>query len=453
MGANNHNPKAVQIKAINDAIKEMGMLTRIGVSEVVEQLLDALVDDELPERTLMVDYRGHNESWLLATNQRLILMYPKLFSKKRNVQSFPYDQLTDVEWDPGKAKHRITIHAGRKKEVCHGWWMDGQGKGRDMVEHVRAKIPQGAAPVSSSPQDTKARAVEDFVSHMDEVSKAGIRNADIKQLADTLEADEMPERMTHVAYDPRAAYGYRLRLEAMADLQPGLLAGTNRRLIFVRKPTLGKAQVVSIAYDTIADVTFTDGNFLGSVSVWVEGLEQKFDKIDRGKVPGWVRYLQQQAGITSGQTSPETAGAMNEDQAKIHVVEGFLRRMEKPRREMLQGYADPRKLANLLEPGEAVQQMNITAYSDKYFLEVDRLIGVFLCTDQRVLFFSDFKGGTPYVASFTYSVIDRIHHTRGRSSGSISIWMDGVEAKFDLLPDGDIEEWVQYLKEQAGIDE
>ena len=150
MGANHRNPKAVQIQAINDAIKEMGMLTRIGVSEVVEQLLDALVDDELPERILMVDYRGHNESWLLATNQRLILMYPKLFSKKRNVQSFPYDQLTDVEWDPGKAKHRITIHTGRKKEVCHGWWIDGQGKGRDMVEHVRAKIPQGAALVPST---------------------------------------------------------------------------------------------------------------------------------------------------------------------------------------------------------------------------------------------------------------------------------------------------------------
>ena len=453
MGANHRNPKAIQIQAINDAIKEMGMLTRIGVSEVVEQLLDALVDDELPERILMVDYRGHNESWLLATNQRLLLMYPKLFSKKRNIQSFPYDQITDVEWAPGMAKHRITIQMGRKKEVCHGWWMNGQGTGRDMVEHVRGKIPQGAASVPHNPQDTKARAIEDFVYHMDEISKAGIRNADIKQLADTLEADEMPERMAQVAYDPRAAYSYRLRLEAMADLKPGLLTATNRRLIFVRKPTIGKAEVVSITYDTIAGVTFTNGTFLGSVSVWVEGLEQKFDKIDRGKVPGWVRHLQQQAGLTSGQTSPETAGATDEDQAKISSVEGFLNRMEKPRREILEREVDPRKLANLLEPGESVEQMNVTAYSDESVLEVNRLVGVVLCTDQRVLFFSDFMGGNPYVASFEYPVIDRVDHTRGWLNGSISIWMDGVEAKFDLLPNGDIEKWVQYLREQAGIDE
>ena len=231
------------------------------------------------------------------------------------------------------------------------------------------------------------------------------------------------------------------------------MTGTNRRLIFVRKPTLGKAQVVSIPYDTIADVTFTDGTVLGSVSVWVEGLEQKFDKIDRGKVPGWIRYLQQQAGITSGQTSPETAGTMNEDQAKIYAVESFLNRMEKLRREIIQGQVNPQKLANLLEPGESVEKMNVTMYSDESILEVDRLPGVVLCTDQRILFFSDFMGGNPYVASFTYSVIDRVDHTRGRMSGSISIWMDGVEAKFDVLPDGDIEEWVQYLGERAGIDE
>lgn len=438
-------PSAAQVRALDAAAKEMG-ITRLGVAGDLEQLAGALSEGELPEMALMVEYKGHRECLTVATNRHLVLLVPKLFSKKRDIKLLPYDQLTDVSWKPGMANHRITLHMGKRQEVIHCSWLAGQDRGRELVERLRSYIPQAAHTTVASPQASKARALEEFVYHLDSVTKSGVGKVDFEHLAGVLEADEMPQRMVSAAYDPLAGYNSRFRLEANADLKPGALLATGYRLVFVHKPTFGQAQTISIDYDTITDVTFTTGRMFGSVSAWVEESEQKFDKIDQGKVAGWVRHIQQGAGITPDQPGAATA-------ASAHTVESFLRRLDKPVRDALLQVADPQQLAALMEPAEAVEHMWPTVYTDDYLLEVHQLPGVAVWTDRRLIYFSTSMGGQPYVGSFTYSSIGSIDHTRGRFMGSIIIGSEGVTATFDALLDGEVEELAQCIQERAGIEE
>ena len=439
--------KTDQMQALNEAVKVAGITARVESSAVVEQIMSTLTAGEVPERVLVVEYKGHKDAcWMVATDQRLMLLYPKMFSKQRNVLSLDYKQLTDVEWKPGMANHRITLCMGRKQEVCHASWLAGQDRGRELVEHLRSKIPQAAHTSAMTPQASKARQLEEFVYNLDPVTKSGIGKVDFEYLASILDPEEMPERMIGAAYDPRAGHSYRFRLEANADLKPGTLVATINRLVFTHKPTLGKPHTVSIAYETIEDVTHTTGRVWGSVSAWVNGMEQKFDKIDQGKVAGWVRYIQQHANLTQEQPGPGT-------EVPPHTVEAYLRRLDKAHREALLDGADPQLLADLLEPGELVEQIHATVYTDDYILEVHNLPGVVVRTDQRLVFFSNFHQSTPYWSAFAYSDIDSIDHTRGRFMGSITIGVAQGTSKFDSLPDGEVEEWIQCIQERAGLKE
>ena len=81
-----------------------------------------------------------------------------------------------------------------------------------------------------------------------------------------------------------------------ATLEHGLLATTGDRLVFVSKQPFSKAKVVALPYGDIERVAFTKGLILGSVSAWVGGVEEKFDKLMSGQVENLARYVQGKIG-------------------------------------------------------------------------------------------------------------------------------------------------------------
>ena len=440
MATTKHTPTRGQMQALNDAMKGMG-ITRVGRTDDVDQIAHALAPEEFPEMALMVEYQSHTECLAIATDRQLLLLKPKLFSKKRDIKRFPYHQLTDVSWKPGIANHRITLHLGKRQEVIHCSWLAGQDRGRDLVALLRSGIPEDTKAVAATPQSAKARTLEEWVYHLDPATKSGITGKlDYQQLARALDAEEMPVRMVSGAYDFRAEYSYRAKLEANADLKSGTLMATPNRLVFVHKPTFGQPLVIAISYNRIEDVTHTTGKIFGSLSIWVDGAEQKFDKIDQAKVAGWVHHVQQRAGI-----SPVPVDA------PANTLDGYLRQLDMQERELLLQSMVPQDIADLLGDGEVVERIRSVAYTDNYMLEVHAWPGVLVRTDRRLLYCSNWRGSKPAIASFKYDDIDSIDHTRGRLMGSITIVTAEATAKFDQLPDGEVAEWLELIQERAGI--
>ena len=279
-----HSPTPAQVHAVNVAIAELNGIVRLARGDWIKQLPSLLRPDELPEKMLSVDYRGNPECLMVVTNFRVMFMTRRAFSfSKLKVRDFPCYEITDVESSPGMAKHRITIHRGKKKEECLGQMLEGKFRARKMAEHLASKVPGGTDSVAKDARIAKAHALDDLARTL------GLRgiSTELNQLPDILAEDEIAESLFMAVYDDRKG----LHVTA-ATLEQGLLAVSQDRLIFVQKLPLSKAKVVAFPYGDIERVTFTKGLIFGSVSAWVDGAEEKFDKLISGEVENLARYVE-----------------------------------------------------------------------------------------------------------------------------------------------------------------
>ena len=284
-----------QVAAINSCTRSMGTIVRTAIGDKIKHVADILQEDELPEKMLAVEYNSNDSCLLVVTNARFMFITDKfLSSNKFNTRDYPCEAITDIEWDPGRLRHRITIRIGRKKEVCYGMsllWQDGQFPSRKMAEHLRSKIPGGEASVARDDRTAKLHAIEDFVRNLSQLARAGIQGAEIKQLPDILGADEMPERLMSAQYDGR----HGLNVSSL-DNPHGLLVATPQRLIFVSKTLGSRAQVEVFPFNEIEQVEFSKGWLSGKVIITVSGLQEIFATSSSGG-KAFARYLERKANV------------------------------------------------------------------------------------------------------------------------------------------------------------
>ena len=81
-----------------------------------------------------------------------------------------------------------------------------------------------------------------------------------------------------------------------ATLEFGLLSVSKDKLVFVQKPPLTKDRVATFPYEDIEIVTFTKGLIFGSMSVWVDGTEERFDKFIASDAENLSRCVESKIG-------------------------------------------------------------------------------------------------------------------------------------------------------------
>ena len=292
-GHSTNAPSPQQVQAINDAITELSGLSRTVMGAQIKQLPNLLKEGELPEKVLSVRYRNHDDCLLVSTNLRVMFVTERMFSRSGEVrvQDFPWEEITGVEWSPGKLSHRITIRMGRKKVECHGPGIHGQHRAREMAQYLQAKTTaaQGGTAefIAKDARTAKAYAIEDMVRSMP-VPPTG---SEWKQLSDVLEEDEMPERFLSAEYDDR--HGVNV---SSAQNRLGMLVATDRRLVFIYKPPLLRPQVSEFPYDTIDRVAYSKGLIRGEVKVSAQGLEEIFKAIVGSEAVTFAEYLGEKLG-------------------------------------------------------------------------------------------------------------------------------------------------------------
>ena len=158
-----------------------------------------------------------------------------------------------------------------------------------MAEHLASKVAGGSGSIAKDPATVKTHAIDD----LNHETVLPARSADLKRLQGILEEDEMPEQLfSDVEHDDRNG------LNVASTLNPfGLLAISDRRLIFLNKEPLSKLRVESFPYDTIERVEFTKGIMFGSVTIWTNGRVEKFDKLASSEVEGLVEALRERTGV------------------------------------------------------------------------------------------------------------------------------------------------------------
>jgi hypothetical protein len=277
MPASTSQPSAAQVQAINAAMSDINGLVKFASEDWIKQLPGLLQPDELPEKMLMVDYKGNPDTLMIVTNHRVMFISQRAFSlTKIKVRDFPCYELTKVDFSPGMLKHRITMHRGRKKEELHGQVLEGKDRARLMAEHLATKVAGGDGSIAKDAKTAKRFALDQLARDSGVVTSIGGYAGVLQHLAGLLDEDEMPHSLFMATYDDRKGLNI-----SSATLETGVLALTDDRLVHVAKPPMSKARVVSIPYEDIERLTYTKGMMFGSVSAWVDGVEEKFDKLGR----------------------------------------------------------------------------------------------------------------------------------------------------------------------------
>ena len=363
---------------------------------------------------------------MTVTNLRVMFVKKGTFSSKLKVDDLPCDQITAVEYKPGMFQNGITIHAGKKKEQCFGQPTEGKDRARRMAEYLSRKAP-GGAPITKNPNEAKLYAIEDEAKrHVESVSRSSL-----KKLTRFLDDDEIPAQVTdEIIHDDR----HGLNIGGMGNAF-GLLAATDRRLIFINGEPFSK-DVRSFPYHEVESVSYTKGVMFGSISIWANGLEEKFDKLDSHRVAAFVKHIESQTGLASIPPGPHTPSISGNTTGPAQSVSEYLAQLDTDYQKLFKD-VDTRALEKELQPDEAIDRMSLGLYEPLAGLQISLMVA----TDQRLIF-----AGPEQAASFPYELIDRVTFTKGLMMGSVSIWMDGVEEKFDKLPRFEIEEWVQHIE-------
>ena len=284
-------PTPAQITAINDTVAGLGFMQKAILTDLVKKLPDVLQPDELPEKMLGGIRQGaSDEHLLIATNLRILLVHKPLisFSGTLKMKEAAWTQVTGVDWRSGLLVHHLIIHQGRKKWDCEIPGINGKGRGIEMAEFLETKIPSPSdSKQTKSPRDHKANKLQ-MIERM--VHHEHIPGSEWKQLPDILQPEEVPELLAHGEYDDRNG----LKVSSVEN-KLGLLAATDRRLVFVSKPPIGRRKVYEFAYKDIAEAQLSKGLMMGALTIRINGRTEIF-RAPNPQVEQVARHLEGNIG-------------------------------------------------------------------------------------------------------------------------------------------------------------
>ena len=116
--------------------------------------------------------------------------------------------------------------------------------------------------------------IHDSIKHLDE-SQQLLKYPEIKELPHILQKDESIERIASGVYDGRK----------------GILAATEKRLLFICKGLIFSLKIYDFPYDAIKSIKPTTGFNLGDLDITTAGGSICVELIDKPLLKGLVEYI------------------------------------------------------------------------------------------------------------------------------------------------------------------
>ena len=436
------NPTAAQVHAINNALNDLSGVKRMADSDLLKALPGFLLQDELPEKMLAVKYQDNPNTLMVVTDARVLFVRKGQLSSKLQMDDFPCNEIARVEYKPGMFQNGVFVWVNKerssprkpaipKKVECYGQSTEGKDRARRMAEHLAGKVLNGNGSITDKPEDARLYAIEGTVKQPGQ----SVSRRALKKLNRILDQDEMPEQVAdHVVLDDR----HGLNVSKMA-LPMGLLAATDRRLIFVNDEPFSK-DIRRLPYDGIERLDCTKGMMFGSLSVWADGVEEKFDKLPTAHVDAFVQCIERHAGMSPSPSGDLGSKSSSQSDLQTKTVSDFMATMDPRYREIFKDI-DTRALEGALEPGEAINRMALVSCEELSRFDMSTLVA----TDRRMI-----AACSDRAVAIPYSEIERVTYTKGLMFGSVSAWVGGVEHKLDKLDRRHAEEWATYLEDKIG---
>lgn len=141
--------------------------------------------------------------------------------------------------------------------------------------------------------------IQEQIKNMDGASKF-FGKREIKELPNILWEDEVLEKLVQGLYNNGN----------------GILAATNKRLIFIDKGLLGGLKVEDFPYDKISSIQYQTGIMFGKITIFTSGNKALIDQIDKGQVKVFAEFVR--ARISSPM---ENASASNSDTNSFNLTQ------------------------------------------------------------------------------------------------------------------------------------
>lgn len=133
--------------------------------------------------------------------------------------------------------------------------------------------------------------VQEQVGHLDGASRL-LGRKEIKELPSVLWEDERIEQMV------QGVYG-----EAL-----GVLAATNKRLVFVDKGLL-RMRVEDFPYDRISSIEYKTGMMMGSIIIYASGNKSEIKHVAKDQCQGFANYVRARTTAPSAHASAPAPAA------------------------------------------------------------------------------------------------------------------------------------------------
>ena len=363
----------------------------------IDELPDILGEGEIVERLITGTY-GNGSGVLAATNRRVLFVDKGRFGKLK-IEDFTYDEITTIESSPGILLGKLTLYTSGNREIFRNVYKDTC---QDFATHLRNKLDgpseQSTAPSTMNDETAKATAIARVTERIPTVDRQFLAKREIDELPDILGEDEIVERLITGIY--RTGHG--------------VLAATNRRLIFIHKGLFGNLNIEDFTYDKITTIESSTGHSLGEMTLYASGNRETIKGVYKDTCQDFATHLRNKLdGPSEQSTAPST---MNDETAKGTAIARVTERIPTVDRQFL-AKREINELPNILWEDEIVERLITGIY--------DEGLGVLAATNRRLIFIDKGLFGKLKIEDFTYDKISTIESSTGIVSGELTVYASG----------------------------
>ena len=292
--------KATAIARVTEQIPTVDR--RFLAKREIDELPNILWEGEIVERLITGTYvtgNGLVNGVLVATNRRLLIVDKGLFGKLKN-EDFTYDNITTIESSTGRVSGELTVYASGNRETFKNVYKDTC---QDFAAHLRNKLnrplEQSTAPSTMKDDTAKATAIARATERIPAADRRFLAKREIDELPNILWEGEIVERLITGTYDDGL----------------GVLAATNRRLIFIDKGLFGKLRIEDFTYDKITTIESSTGIIAGKLTVYASGNKETIENVYKFTCQDFAAHLRNKLNRPSEQaTAPSTVAVSVADE-------------------------------------------------------------------------------------------------------------------------------------------